>query len=147
MERDEFLSKLGIGLLAVCAGCGLSACGSNPGDGIKPDPGNAPAKGSGNLFSINLDTELKNIGESKVSNRVILVRIAAGNVASAFTAVQVACTHEGSFINYNNTQGIFICPNHGSEFSKSGALLLGPAPTSLQQYTVIINGNTLDVVA
>ncbi len=36
MERDEFLSKLGIGVLAVCTGCGLASCGGKSND---PTPG------------------------------------------------------------------------------------------------------------
>ena len=149
MERQEFLSKLGIGLAAVCAGCSLVSCGgksSNPG----PSTGNAtppPTKGSGNLFSADLNTQLPNIGDSIVQQGVILVRISAGNTAGAFTAVQVACTHQGNSIGYNAGQGIFICPAHGSEFSKTGAVVQGPAALPLQKYTVTITGSTLTVSA
>jgi cytochrome b6-f complex iron-sulfur subunit len=149
MERQEFLSKLGIGLATVCAGCSLVSCGGksgNPG----PSTGNAtppPAKGSGNLFSADLNTQLVNAGDSTVQQGVILVRIASGNTADAFTAVQVACTHQGNSIGYNTGQGIFICPAHGSEFSKTGAVVQGPATLSLQKYTVTITGSTLTVSA
>ncbi|HEY9002479.1 MAG TPA: Rieske 2Fe-2S domain-containing protein [Mucilaginibacter sp.] len=149
MERQEFLSKLGIGLAAVCAGCSLVSCGgksSDPGPvvgGATPPPG----KGSGNLFTADLNTQLANIGDSVVQGGVILVRIAAGNTADAFTAVQVACTHQGTAIGYNNGQGIFICPAHGSEFSKTGAVVQGPAALPLQKYTVTIAGSTLTVSA
>jgi Rieske Fe-S protein len=146
MERHEFLSKLGIGLIAVCAGCGLVSCsskGSNPSPaGIPPPP-----TGSGNLFTIDLSSQLANIGDSAVQHGVILVRTAAGNTASAFTAVQVACTHQGNSVGYNAGQGIFICPAHGSEFNKSGAVVLGPAASPLQKYNVVIDGNTLTVSA
>jgi Rieske Fe-S protein len=147
MERDEFLSKLGIGLLAVCAGCGIASCGSKSDSPTPASGGSGPAKGSGNVFSADLGSELTTIGASKTANGVILVRIAAGNVATSFTAVQVACTHEGTAIGYNNGQGIFICPLHGSQFSKTGSVLLGPAAIALQQYTVSITGTTLTVIA
>jgi cytochrome b6-f complex iron-sulfur subunit len=97
------------------------------------------------LFTIDLSSKLTSIGDSTVSNGVILVRIAAGETADAFTAVQVACTHQGTSINYNTGQGIFICPLHGSEFSKTGAVVLGPASSPLQKYTVTIDGNNLTV--
>ncbi|HTD39090.1 MAG TPA: Rieske (2Fe-2S) protein [Mucilaginibacter sp.] len=149
MERDEFLSKLGIGLVAACAGCSLVSCGgksSNPGPstggGIPP-----PGKGSGNLFSADLNSQLTHIGDSIVQQGVILVRIASGNTAASFTAVQVACTHQGTSIGYNTGQGIFICPAHGSEFSKTGAVLQGPAALPLQEYTVTVNGTALTVSA
>ena len=148
MERQEFLSKLGIGLAAVCAGCSLVACGgksSNPSpSGNAPTP---PAKGSGNLFTADLNTQLPNVGDSVVQQGVILVRLSAGNTADAFTAVQVACTHQGNSIGYNTGQGIFICPAHGSEFSKTGAVVQGPAALPLQKYTVTVTGSTLTVSA
>jgi Rieske Fe-S protein len=148
MERQEFLAKLGISMAAICTGCSLVGCGSKSND---PSPGtttnNPPAPGSGTVFSINLATDLQTIGTFKVASGVILVRLAADNVASSFTAVQVACTHQGTSINYNANQGKFICPNHGSQFSTSGAVLLGPAAVSLKQYTVSVNGDTLTVMA
>lgn len=149
MERQEFLSKFGIGLVAVCAGCSLVSCGgksNNPG----PSTGGGappPTKGAGNLFSTDLNTQLVNIGDSTVQQGVILVRIASGNTADVFTAVQVACTHQGNSIGYNAGQGIFICPAHGSEFSKTGAVVQGPAALPLQKYTITITGSTLTVSA
>ncbi len=150
MEREEFLSKLGIGALAMCMGCSLVSCGSkgsDPGPIAAQTAQNPPASGSGTVLSTDLSSTLTNIGDSKTANGVILVRIAAGNIASSFTAVQVACTHEGATINYNQGQGLFICPLHGSEFSKAGAVIQGPALTALKSYTVSINGSTLSVTA
>lgn len=147
MERHEFISKLGIGLMVACAGCSLVSCGSKSSD---PTVGGAtppPAKGTGNLFTLDLDNDLKDIGQSTVAQGVIVVRIAAGNTADAFTAVQVSCTHRGTAIGYNSGQGIFICPAHGSEFSKTGAVVMGPASAALQKYNVAIDGSTLTVSA
>ncbi|RVU02702.1 hypothetical protein EOD41_01820 [Mucilaginibacter limnophilus] len=144
MERSEFLAKFGVGLAAVCTGCSLVSCGSKSSDPKPNDPGNG-GDDDGELFSINLNSELTSIGQSKISNGVILVRIAAGNNESAFTAVQVACTHEGTQIGYNAAQGKFICPNHGSQFSASGDVLLGPATRALKEYAIDIDGNTLTV--
>ncbi|MFB9843033.1 QcrA and Rieske domain-containing protein [Mucilaginibacter ginsenosidivorans] len=152
MERSEFLAKFGITMAAVCAGCSLAGCGSKSSD---PNPGGVniggatppPTTGSGNLFTVDLSSQLTSIGSSKTQSGVIIVRIADGNDPSSFTAVQVACTHQGTAINYNNGQQRFICPAHGSEFSKSGAVLVGPASTSLHQYTVSVDGTTLTVSA
>lgn len=148
MERQEFLSKLGLGLMVACTGCSLIACGSKGSNPTPIDNGTPPpTTGTGNLFTVDLSSQLTNVGDSTVSKGVILVRIAAGNMADAFTAVQVACTHQGNSIGYNAGQGIFICPAHGSEFSKSGAVVLGPAASPLQKYNVVIDGNNLTVSA
>jgi cytochrome b6-f complex iron-sulfur subunit len=143
MERTEFLSKLGIGALAACMGCGLVSC--SKGGNANPSGNNTTTPPAGTTFSVDLNSELTSVGDSKVSNGIILVRLATGNAVSSFTAVQVACTHEGTAINYNNSQGLFICPLHGSEFSKSGSLIQGPATSSLKQYAVAIAGSTLTV--
>ncbi|WP_345949570.1 MULTISPECIES: Rieske 2Fe-2S domain-containing protein [unclassified Mucilaginibacter] len=151
MERKEFLAKFGITMAAVCAGCSLYSCGSDPKDEPAPggNPGTTPPPtgGSTGLFTANLDTEIKNVGDFKVASGVILVRLAAGAAPASFTAVQVACTHQGTSINYNTAQGRFICPNHGSQFSTSGTVLLGPAAQALKAYTVSISGSTLTVTA
>ncbi len=144
MERQEFLAKFGIGLVAACAGCSLVACGGSKSSNPAPAP---PAKGSGNLFTVDLGNQLVNIGDATVEQGVILVRIASGNTADAFTAVQVSCTHQGNSIGYNLAQGIFICPAHGSEFNKNGAVLQGPASLPLHKYTVLVSGTMLTVTA
>lgn len=147
MERSEFLSKMGVGLVAVCAGCSLISCGGGsknsdptPAPGPQPPPG-----GGGALLTADLNTELLNIGDAKLKAGVIVVRLAAGTVPASFTAVQSACTHQGATIGYNNGQGIFICPSHGSEFSKTGQVVQGPAALPLHVYTVTITNNTLTV--
>jgi len=145
MERNEFLAKLGIGTVAVCMGCNMVSCSKGGGPGPSSNNNNTPPTGT--TVNVDLTSSIKNIGEQTVSNGIIIVRLAAGNTASSFTAVQVACTHEGNSINYNNSQSIFICPVHGGEFSKSGSLLQGPATSSLKQYTVTVTGTTLTVTA
>ena len=145
MEREEFLKKLGIGTLAACMGCSMVSC-SKKGD-AGPAGDGSPAPGSGTVLTADLGSSLTNIGDSKTAGGVIVVRIATGNTTSSFTAVQVACTHEGTAINYNQSAGFFICPLHDSHFSKTGAVLQGPATISLKSYTVNITGTTLTVVA
>ncbi|MBW4891397.1 Rieske 2Fe-2S domain-containing protein [Mucilaginibacter sp. HMF5004] len=154
MERQEFLSKFGIGVVAVCAGCALAACGGSKADNPSPGTGGGgggtpaptPGTGGGSAFlTADLTNELTAVGSIKTGNGIILVRLAAGNVASSFTAVQIACTHEGTSINYNAGQNKFICPLHGSEFNTNGNVILGPAAANLQHYTVTITGTSLAV--
>lgn len=142
MKRDEFLTTFGIGLAAVCTGC-LASCSkkNDPGPG-GPTPVIPPPNVN---TTIDLSTDLKNTGDSKVVNGIIIVRLAAANVPDSFTAVQVACTHQGTSIAYNTNQGKFICPAHRSEFSISGSVLAGPAVTPLKKYTVAISGNTMTI--
>ena len=143
MEREEFLSKFGLGIAAVCVGGCFAACGKS--DSGTPDPVVPPPSSGGAKITANLGSEIKTIGESKVGNGVILVRLAMGNDVASFTAVQRACTHQGNNIDYNAAQGKFICPSHFSEFSTAGVVLKSPATTNLKKYTIAIEGTTLTV--
>ncbi len=135
MQRREFLGSITSPVLVACAVC-MGACSKTGG-------GSSGAVSAN--FTVDLSTNLIAVGSSLVQSGVIVVRLAAGNVPGSFTAVQVACTHEGTSINYNAGSGIFICPNHGSTFTTTGAVTLGPASTSLKQYAMIINGTTMTV--
>ncbi|HEY1023994.1 MAG TPA: Rieske 2Fe-2S domain-containing protein [Sphingobacteriaceae bacterium] len=143
MKRDEFLTTFGIGLAAVCTGC-LSAC-SKGGDDGGPSPITPPPPPAGVNITLDLNNDIKNVGDSKIVSGIIVVRLAAANAPASFTAVQVACTHEGTSIAYNANQGRFICPNHGSQFSTSGTVQMGPATSNLKKYTIAINGTTLTI--
>lgn len=135
MQRREFLGTLTGPVVAACAVC-MGACSKSGGG----------SNGAVNAnFTVDLTSNLLAVGSSLVQNGVIIVRLAATNVPASFTAVQVACTHEGSFINYNASANNFVCPNHGSTFTTTGSVTLGPAASSLKQYNVAISGSTMTV--
>ena len=142
MKRREFISNVGLSVAGVCAVC-LGACSKSntPGGG---GGGGGPTNVN---FTVDLNSNLLSVGNSLVQSGVIVARIAAGNVASSFTAVQVNCTHEGFSINFNSAQNIFICPNHGSQFSTQGTVLVGPATANLKKYNVAVNGSLLTVTS
>jgi Rieske Fe-S protein len=141
MDRKEFLSSFGLGLAAICAGGCLVSCSKSdtdtPGGGVTPP--------SGVNFTVDLNTEIRNVGDSITRSGVIVARSATGATASSFAAVQVACTHQGTAINFNGSQTRFICPNHGSQFTTEGAVLNGPATRNLKKYNVAVASNTLTV--
>lgn len=135
MDRRKFISNLGTPVLAACAVC-MGACSKSGGG----SPAGAPAN-----FTVDLNAQLLAVGSSIVQSGVIVVRLAPGNTASSFSAVQVNCTHEGTSINYNASANKFICPNHGSTFTNSGVVTLGPATSNLRVYSVMVNGSTMTV--
>ena len=53
--------------------------------------------------------------------------------ASAFSAVEAVCTHEGCTVT-GADGGAYVCPCHGSRYSRSGQVLAGPARAALRQY-------------
>lgn len=61
-------------------------------------------------------------------------------------AIYVVCTHLGCLFQWHPTENRFICPCHGSQFSRTGEYLAGPAPRSLDFFVVRVEdaqGNVL----
>ncbi len=50
----------------------------------------------------------------------------------SYSALLMTCTHRGCELNYGG--GIYSCPCHGSEFSKKGEVLEGPADKNLKSF-------------
>ena len=136
MERQEFLNKLGIGIVAICGGSCLYGCA--PSSDVCPTPSNVN-------FDLDLSTQLTNVGDYLVKSGVIVARLTSGSSASDFTALSVYCTHQGTPVEYVSSQKFFYCRSHGSEFSTNGSVIRGPAYSPLKEYTVTISGSTLTV--
>jgi cytochrome b6-f complex iron-sulfur subunit len=144
MERREFVSNLGLTLALACT-AGLAACSKGGSD--TPDP--TPPGGSTPRLSLNLTTDLPNVGDFKIAGGVIIIRTSAGNTAASFSALSSTCTHQGCTVsNFNNSSKLIECNapcGHGSRYSTTGAVNTGPAAAALSAYTVKVDGNALTV--
>lgn len=49
-------------------------------------------------------------------------------------AIYRVCTHLGCLYAWQDSENKFICPCHGSQFSRGGGWLAGPAPRSLDAF-------------
>jgi cytochrome b6-f complex iron-sulfur subunit len=138
MNRRVFLKEMHKPVLLTCAIC-MGACTKE--DPV-PDPGTPP---SNSRLTVDLGAELLAIGAFVTGPNVIVVRLAAGNVPSSFVAVQRACTHQGTDVNWNGSTREFVCPNHGARFNTSGVNVGGQSTSALPRYSISIQGNTLTV--
>ena len=64
--------------------------------------------------------------------------------ASAFSAVEAVCTHEGCTIT-GAAGNIYVCPCHGSRYNRSGQVVNGPARASLRQYATIFTDGVVTI--
>lgn len=80
-------------------------------------------------------------GYEMISSKVIVIRVSD----SKFVALNITCTHKKCDVEFDGTK--FECPCHGSEFSKTGKLLNGPAKKNLISYKAEYNpeDNTLTI--
>ncbi|OGQ99944.1 MAG: hypothetical protein A2505_05030 [Deltaproteobacteria bacterium RIFOXYD12_FULL_55_16] len=52
-------------------------------------------------------------------------------------AVSRKCTHLGCRLNYQEKEGVLLCPCHQSRFSREGVRLSGPARKNLPRFQVV----------
>ena len=67
--------------------------------------------------------------------RFYLVRLEDGG----FLAIYRRCTHLGCAVPFDQASGQFVCPCHGSAFTKEGDVLNQPAPRPLDLFQLLIN--------
>lgn len=150
MERKEFINKITGGLALTCVACMMEACSKDSNTSGSNSSGNNNT-GGGNtggttvLITVNLNTQLLNVGDFISDNGAIVVRIASGNALTSFSAFSNACPHAGYAVTYVKSNNTFNCALHGSNFNGDGSLKNGPATTGLGKKTVEISGTTLTV--
>ena len=76
---------------------------------------------------------LDNVGAAALVESVAGVFLLARTSAIAFTAVDAICSHESCTITGSDGSA-YVCPCHGSRYSRSGQVLDGPAKASLRQF-------------
>ncbi len=68
-----------------------------------------------------------------------------------FYTLSTVCTHLGCNLEWKATgvpghpEGIIMCPCHGSQFNKTGDVIRGPAPRSLDRYKMYLEDDKLIV--
>ncbi len=140
----------------ACQAASLAALG-----GILPGCGSSnPAGASGNAPQ--LTTVNSSVANGAVSVTVdaasplnsvggaALVQSSLGNFLvsrsgqTTFVALTAICTHEQCTVTgFQNSQ--YVCPCHGSQYSTTGAVVMGPATRALQQFSTQFNAPTLTI--
>ena len=64
--------------------------------------------------------------------------------ATTFTAIDAVCTHEGCTITGADST-TYVCPCHGSRYSRSGQVVGGPAKASLRQYATTFSDGVVTI--
>lgn len=68
-----------------------------------------------------------------------------GISGGGFLAVYQKCAHLGCKVPQCETSGWLECPCHGSRYNKAGEYMFGPAPTGLQHFPIIVDGDNVIV--
>jgi cytochrome b6-f complex iron-sulfur subunit len=87
---------------------------------------------------------LADVGGAALVQSTAGVFLIARTGASAFSAIEAVCTHEGCTINGADGDA-YVCPCHGSRYNRSGQVLAGPARASLRQYATTFTDGVLTI--
>ena len=149
IDRKEFIRQVGMSFGAIVLMNCLQSCG----DGSEiPDPNAGGSTGKLD-FTIDLNTaaytSLKTKGNSVVvrAQNVIIARVNDAN--ATWIAVDSRCTHQQTTVDYRPATNDFLCPNHLSIFTATGAVTRGPATSPLTRYSTSFDAtnNTLRIFA
>lgn len=134
MDRKEFISLVGLGAGALFMGCATTAC-------KKGSDSPAPTVD----FTLDLTKSENASLNVNGGSRLVTGVIVAKTLTGSYIAISAACTHEGTTVNFDSANNRFHCPNHGSNFGPTGAVVTGPATSALKQYTTTLTGSSLRV--
>jgi Rieske Fe-S protein len=125
----------------------FSACGGSP---TSPSSNasllptlNGRFSGSGVDVAVT-GSALDNVGGAVLVESNAGVFLLSRASASTFTAIDAVCTHESCTVT--SADGTtYVCPCHGSRYSRTGQVLGGPATASLRQYTTTFVDGTVTI--
>lgn len=149
ISRRQFISTaagVSVGALAVgvvsslslvsCAGSGASGGGG----------GSTPIPSGTYDFSFADNPTLGNSNGGAISTTIMGTAVKIVRFNNNIYCVTANCTHQGTIVNdFSGTEGTgeFVCSNHGSRFSITGAVTNGPAAAALTRYTAALVPDTV----
>jgi cytochrome b6-f complex iron-sulfur subunit len=146
VSRREFCAHVCEAATLAAAGSLLAACSSptSPGSSSAPSLSPVTASVTGRTVSIALDSAaaLATVGSAAIAQTSLGTFLIARIAQDTYSVLTAGCTHQACTVSGYESQR-FVCPCHGSQFTTSGAVVSGPAPTGLRQYASQVANNVL----
>lgn len=140
----------GVTLATLFTACGGGSSSSSPSSPSSSSGAASPlAKATGQFASNSVRVTVDGSALADVSGAVLVESVAgvflvSRTSASAFTAIEGVCTHEGCTIT--GADGAqYVCPCHGSRYTRTGQVVQGPAMSSLRQYVATFSGGVVTI--
>ena len=131
MSRRGFLSAAAL----TAFGATLAACGDASGIGVNL-PAGVTANGNTTQISLTTQTGLATTGGYLVIENAMRSVIVMNLGSNSFRALSAVCTHQTCLISGIVANSI-ICNCHGSQFTTTGQVVVGPARSSLAQFGAV----------
>jgi Rieske Fe-S protein len=114
----------------------FSACGGSPTSPSGPASmlGVVAGRFAGSSVQVTVaGSALNDVGGAVLVESTAGVFLVSRTDVNAFTAIDAVCTHESCTIT-GSDGSVYVCPCHGSRYSRSGQVLAGPAKASLRRF-------------
>jgi cytochrome b6-f complex iron-sulfur subunit len=118
-DRRAFFTKIGLGSLGIAAVGTMVFSYEYLSPNVLYEPSPIVNIGKPQDFALNSVT-------MDVNSGIYLVRADEG-----YFSLSMICTHLGCLTAWNQELGMIKCPFHGSEFTRTGEKIEGPAPKPL----------------
>jgi len=142
MDRRQFLSFVGLGLIASSLPVAIAACSSkNKNNQTNSNPDNN--NNNNNLINLGLISKLEQEGQLLNKDQEIIVIKNPDN--DQLIALSAKCDHKGCLVNWKPDQKIFECPCHEAQFAIDGKVLKKPATSDLKIYSAINQNGSIFV--
>ena len=140
----------GAALATLFTSCGGSSSSTSPSG--PSGPGSTPT----NLAVLNgtftgaavriaaAGSPLVDVGGAALVQSVAGPFLVSRTSASSFTAIEAVCTHEGCTVTEADGS-TYVCPCHGSRYSRTGQVILGPATASLRQHATSFSDGVVSI--
>jgi len=137
----------------MASGATLATLFTACGDGSSPtSPSGMPSKlgvlqgrFSGNVVQVTAGgSALADVGGAALVESTAGVFLISRTNATAFMAIDAVCTHEGCTIT-GADGATYVCPCHGSRYSRTGQVTGGPAKASLRQYSTTFTDGVVTI--
>ena len=125
----------------------FSGCGGSPTSpsGMASTLGTLSGRFSGSSVAVTVaGSALASEGGAALVESTAGVFLLARTSASAFSAVEAVCTHEGCTVS-DADGDVYVCPCHGSRYSRTGQVVRGPATASLRKYATTFTDGVVTI--
>lgn len=152
-DRNTFVSRRRFcaGACHVASGATIatifSACGGSPTSPSGPASmlGVVAGRFAGSSVQVAVaGSALDGVGGAALVESTAGVFLVSRTNVNAFTVIDAVCTHESCTITGSDGNA-YVCPCHGSRYSRSGQVLAGPAKASLRQFPATFADGVLTI--
>jgi cytochrome b6-f complex iron-sulfur subunit len=133
----------GLTLAMLISGCG-DGSPTSPSD-MASTLGRVAGRLSGSTVQVTVaGSPLADVGTAALVESTGGVFLVSRTAVNSFTAIDAVCTHEGCTIT-GGTASEYVCPCHGSRYTRNGQVVAGPARASLRQYSSTFADDVLTI--